>query len=63
MEKNTAATDLTYQVQWSTNMQDWFTSGITETLVDDLTTRRVIRASVARGSDTKKFLRLVVTLP
>ncbi len=61
--KNTAATDLTYQVQWSTNMQDWFTSGITETLVDDLTTRRVIRASVARGSDTKKFLRLVVTLP
>jgi len=59
--KNRAATDLIYEVEWSTNLTDWFTVGVTEVITDDTPPdRQIITASIARGADPVKFARLSV---
>ena len=58
-----AATDLTYEVEWSTDGINWSTANVTEVLEDDLGATRIFRASVPVGPELKKLIRLkVVTL-
>ena len=60
--KNRAATDLIYEVEWSTNLTDWITEGVSEVITDDTPPdHQIITASIARGVDPVKFARLRVT--
>ena len=56
------ATDAIYTVEWSDNLENWYTSGITEQTVSTGAEVREILASLPTGSDPVKFLRLKVTL-
>ncbi|MDP0489787.1 MAG: Ig-like domain-containing protein [Verrucomicrobiota bacterium JB023] len=58
-----AATDVSYTVQWSTDLENWFTEGITETLDPDPAEDAdfpVIKASLARETDDAKFMRVLI---
>ena len=56
-----SATDIAYQVQWSPDLVNWFSTGITEeTLSDDGTTQQVKAKSALAGA-TVKFIRLQIT--
>lgn len=60
--KLATANNLNYSVEWSTDLSDWKTSGISlETIGADFSTDQVL-ASVPKGSDSTKFLRLNITL-
>jgi hypothetical protein len=60
----TAATDVTYTAQWSTNLVDWFPTGLTDAPTGNVTPGAVEHlVTVAQGADPAKFLRVVVTQP
>lgn len=57
-----AATDLTYEVQCSTDLSNWIPAGGAEqVLTDDGTTQQIL-ATVPAGGGPRKFLRLKLTL-
>ena len=58
-----AATDVTYTAEWSANLVNWSSAGLTQapTGTENLDTIEY-RASVAKGADPKKFLRVRATL-
>ncbi len=58
-----AATDVTFTAEWSTNLQNWFTSGLTDvaTGTEDANSAEY-KATITKGTDEKKFLRIHVTL-
>jgi predicted outer membrane repeat protein len=60
--KNLDASDLTFEVEWSTNLTDWSSVGVTETILSDDTVTQTIEASISSGVDTTKYLRLRVDL-
>ncbi len=53
-----AATDLTYQVQWSTNLLDWSTVDVTEQILSDDGATQQILATIPTGMGSCKFVRL-----
>lgn len=58
-----AASDVIYTAQGSNNLADWFTTGISDTTTGVENTDTITyRASVARGADPIKFLRIKVSL-
>jgi sugar lactone lactonase YvrE len=57
-----SATDLTYTVEWSTDLVGWSTVGVSEVFVSGDATTELIRASVPVAGDPKKFIRLHLTL-
>jgi hypothetical protein len=60
----TAATDVTYTAEWSTNLVDWFPTGLTDAPTGNVTPGAVEHlVTVAQGADPAKFLRVVVTQP
>lgn len=56
------ATNIVTQVEWSTDLVHWSTTGVTSTVLSDDGHTQEIRASVPAGT-TSKFLRLSVTQP
>ncbi|MGE9270429.1 MAG: Ig-like domain-containing protein [Verrucomicrobiales bacterium] len=59
--KVAAATDINYILEWSTDLSEWFTDGITQVTDPDPATDAdypVIKASLAKDTDTAKFLRI-----
>lgn len=61
--KDPSKTDLTYRVEWSTDLKTWSTVGVTDQVVSSKEGVETHEASVATQNDTKKFLRLVVEKP
>jgi hypothetical protein len=61
--KNVAATDVTYTVLQSDDVAGWTPATVTEQILSDDGSTRVIKASITTGSATEKFLRLKVTRP
>ena len=60
----TAATDLSYTAQWSTNLVDWFSSGLTDVPSGNATANTIEHiVTVTKASDKAKFLRIVVNQP
>ena len=60
----TAATDLTYTAQWSTNLIDWFPTGLTDVPSGNTTANTMEHVvTVTKASDQAKFLRIVVSQP
>ena len=58
-----AATDVTYTAEWSANLLNWSSAGLTQTPTGIETIDTIeYRASVAKGADPKKFLRVRATL-
>ncbi len=57
-----AATNLTYTPQWSSDLVDWFPTGITQETLSDNGTVREIRASIPSTPSGAKFLRVRVTM-
>lgn len=56
-----SATDITYTVQWSTDMVTWSQAGVTEQIIGSNATTRQVRASVPTAPDAAKFLRIQVS--
>ncbi len=56
--KNLDATDLTYEVEWSTDLIDWSSVGVGESILAEDIATQTIKASIASGADISKFLRL-----
>ncbi|MES2659069.1 MAG: choice-of-anchor Q domain-containing protein [Verrucomicrobiota bacterium] len=56
-----AATDLVYTVEWSPDLNLWYSTGITQQGVGGDFTSNKIKASVSTGSNLAKFMRLKVT--
>jgi len=63
-DRANAATDVTYVPEWSTNLADWFTSSITDlpTGNSDANTTEY-RATIGKGTDPRKFLRIRIVKP
>lgn len=61
--KNLAATDLTYAVLQSDDVTGWTPATVSEQILSDDGTTRVIKATITTGGAAKKFLRLRVTRP
>jgi hypothetical protein len=59
--KNTAATDLTYSVEWSDDLDTWSVTGVTITPGAITGSTQSMSGSVAESSSGKRFLRLRVT--
>lgn len=60
----TAAPDLTYTAQWSTNLIDWFPTGLTDAPSGNATANTIEHVvTVTKASDQAKFLRIVVSQP
>jgi hypothetical protein len=60
----TAATDVTYTAQWSTNLVDWFPTGLTDSPTGNATPDTVEHlVTVAQDGAPAKFLRVLVTQP
>jgi|GEM_PF-4855175 len=60
----TAATDLSYTAQWSTNLVDWFPTGLTDVPSGNTTANTIEHVvTVTKASDKAKFLRIVVNQP
>lgn len=55
-----AATDLLYQVEWSSDLDTWTTTGVSEEFLSGDAVSEQIRASVPVAPATSKFLRLKV---
>lgn len=63
-DRANAATDVTFVPEWSTNLANWFTSSITDlpTGNSDANTTEY-RATISKGSDPAKFLRIRIVKP
>lgn len=61
--KKLNAPDITYQVQQSTLLGSWSAAAPAESVLSDNGEVRVIKATVPKGADPKKFLRVLVTRP
>ncbi|MES2924918.1 MAG: LamG-like jellyroll fold domain-containing protein [Verrucomicrobiota bacterium] len=61
--RSIAATDLTYQVEWSTDLQTWSSVGVTDSLVssDGTTQQRAGKVPLATGSPLFMHLRVIGT--
>ncbi len=57
-----AATDLVYTVEWSPDMNQWVSNGITQQVIGSDSTSNTVRASLSAGSNLAKFMRLKVTM-
>lgn len=55
------AVDVTYTVQWSENLQDWFTNNLTT--IENTTARLEVRDANPLGAQTKRFLRVLISSP
>lgn len=55
------ATGLTYTVQWSDNLSNWYTTGLTT--VSDTATLLEVRDTNPIGTETKRFMRVMVSSP
>jgi hypothetical protein len=60
-QKDTAKSDLTYTVESSTDMINWSNGSVTEQVLSTNGTVQTVKASIAKGSSGKVFLRLKVT--
>jgi hypothetical protein len=59
-----AATDITYNAQWSENLTDWFQTGLTDVVTGNETADTVERVvTVIQDGAPKKFLRIHVSIP
>jgi hypothetical protein len=58
--KNKAATDVTYNVEWSDDLITWSTAGVTSSVLTDGVATQQIKAAVPAGG-TKRFVHLKVT--
>jgi len=56
-----AATDLVYTVEWSSDLNLWHSTGITQEVIGGDLTSNEIRALVRTGSSPARFMRLKVT--
>ncbi len=61
--RNLAATDLTYTVMQSVDLDAWAPAMVSEQILSDDGVTRVIKASVAASADRVKVLRLRITRP
>lgn len=63
-DRANAATDVTFLPEWSTNLADWFTTSITDlpTGNSDANTTEY-RATISKGADPAKFLRVRIVKP
>lgn len=55
------AMDVTYTVQWSDNLSDWFATGLIT--VENTTARLEVRDTNPLGTNAKRFLRVLVSSP
>lgn len=55
------AMDVTYIVQWSDNLSDWFATGLIT--VENTTARLEVRDTNPLGTNAKRFLRVLVSSP
>ncbi|MFN7562243.1 MAG: PKD domain-containing protein [Prosthecobacter sp.] len=60
--KNKAATDISYIVEWTDDLANWSTAGVTSSVLLEGATTQQIKALVPAGV-TKRFVRLKVTRP
>lgn len=58
-----ALADIDYQVEWSEtlNSGDWFTTGVTEAVLNETSDTQQVRATVPLGSSDRLFVRLRMT--
>lgn len=56
------ASDLDYVIEWSTDLGSWSASGVSEEILSQDAITELVKASVARGTDRRKFIRLNVSL-
>ena len=61
--KAIAATDVIYNVEWSSDLITWSTTGVTAELLSNTATTQQIRASAPVDGAKVKFIRLNLTLP
>ena len=61
--KRTTATDVTYAIEQSTDLVSWSPAVAVSTVVNSAGTIQTVEAKVARGAETRLFLRLRVTRP
>ena len=59
--QNYWAIDVTYTVQWSDNLSQWFTTGLTT--VENTTARLEVKDTNPLGTNAKRFLRVLVSSP
>jgi hypothetical protein len=55
------AVDVTYTVQWSDNLSNWYTTGLTT--VENTTARLEVRDTNPLGTNAKRFMRVLVSSP
>ena len=57
-----SASDLTYRVEWSTNLQDWSSTGVTEVTLETGSETEQVRATLPNSSATQVFARVGLSL-
>jgi hypothetical protein len=57
-----AATDLTYEAQWSTNLHDWNSTGITEQVLGTDGVTQQVLATIPAQPGSRMFVRLALSL-
>ncbi len=62
-QKDLSKTDLTYTIETSPDLSSWTPTGATESIQSSSGYLRTIKASIPKGSDTKKFARLKISRP
>lgn len=62
-QKDLQKTDITYTPQFTTDLSAYSTSGITQSVISTTGSVQTIVASISLGADTKKYLRLQITIP
>ena len=60
--KLVSASDLTYRVEWSTNLQDWSSTGVTEVTLETGSKTQQVRATLPNSSATQVFARVGLSL-
>jgi|GEM_PF-6935517 len=60
-QKDLSKTDLTYAIETSPDLSTWTATGATEFLQSSSGYVRTIKATIPKGTDTKKFARLKIT--
>ena len=60
--KNKAATDVAFTVEWSDDLANWSTVGVTSTVLTETSTTQQIKATMPAGA-TRRFVHLKVTRP
>jgi hypothetical protein len=61
--RNTAATDLTWQVQQSPDLVNWTPASVSEAILTTNGNVQTVRDSVATNGATQLFLRLSISMP